>query len=73
MKKQKPTVLAKVNPNVLAKDLKKKLGEDKAFKVADSLAKNLSEITGDATNLFTPKEISRNARIWTQVRNILNK
>ena len=73
MKKPKPAVVTKVDPNALAKGLKKTLGGDKAFKVADSLARNLSEVVDSGNTIFTPKEISKNARIWTQVRNILNK
>jgi hypothetical protein len=73
MKKPKPVAVAKVNPNVLAKTLKKTLGVDRAFKVADSLSKNLLEITDSGSTIFTPKEIFKNARIWTQVRNILQK
>ena len=73
MKKPKIVTLTKINPNTLAKMMKKALGEDKAFKVADSLARNLGEGTDTGSTVFTPKEISKNARIWTQVRNILNK
>ena len=73
MKKPKPVVSPKVDPNALAKSLKKALGVDRAFKVADSLSKNLLEITDSGGTIFTPKEIFKNARIWTQVRNILQK
>jgi hypothetical protein len=73
MKKPKPVVSPKVDPNTLAKSLKKTLGVDRAFKVADSLARNLSEGGDSGSTIFTPKEISKNARIWTQIRNILNK
>ena len=73
MKKPKPVVSPKVDPNALAKSLKKALGVDRAFKVADSLARNLSEGGDSGSTIFMPKEISKNARIWTQVKNILQK
>lgn len=75
MKKNKSVQVPRVSADKIAKNLSKGLGKDKAFKVARSMAKELSTIgAGDVnTDLFSGEDIRKNERIWTQVQNILGK
>lgn len=75
MKKPQPVRLPKISADTVAQNLKRGLGKDKAFKVADGLAHNLTKMGADDYNhdFFKPKEVQKNERFWTQVRNILAK
>jgi hypothetical protein len=75
MKKQKVVNLPKVKADTVAKNMKRALGEDRAFRVADGIAKQtdairVSDVNGD---IFTAKELEKNKNFWLQVRSILNK
>jgi hypothetical protein len=74
MKKTTKTVkLPKTTPQFTAANMKKGMGKDKAFRVANALASNLSNMTDAGSDIFSTKEIRKSASFWVQVKNILGK
>ena len=74
MKKTTKTVkLPKTTPQFTAANMKKGMGGDKAYRVANALASNLSGMTDAGSDIFSAKEIRKSASFWVQVKNILNK
>ena len=77
MKKTTKTVkLPKTTPQFTAANMTKGMGEDKAYRVANALASNLSNMSNmtDAdSDIFSVKEIRKSASFWVQVKNILGK
>jgi hypothetical protein len=75
MKKKTAYQLPKTTPEKCAAQLKKGMGKEPAFKLADRLEKNLKGINvGDVNHDIIPIEtVRREERFWTHVRNILAK
>lgn len=74
MKKKTKTTRLKVNPDTVAKNMKKQLGEFHALRVVRSLvdsAKNFNPTEINLKDVFDLKEVKRNQRLWEQVHNIL--
>ena len=74
MKKRTKTSKIKINANVMAKNMKKQLGEFNAKRVARGLASSIKNITGNDVNMkdiFTMDELKRNQLFWVHVSNIL--
>ena len=73
MKHRQEVRLPKISADAIATNLKRGLGRDKALKIAEGLAKELHGIgTEDVnTDFFKMKDVRKNERVWTQVRNIL--
>lgn len=81
MKKSQSYQLPRISADNIAKNLRKKFpksknsNQDKAFQIADRLARNLAEIQPQDinTDLFPISEVKKNQQIWTQVRSLLSK
>lgn len=75
MKNKTRLKLVTIHPHELAKALKRKLGEDRAIRVASYTLKQLKSIqTGDVNpDLFDMRDIRRDEDIWQQVSSILKR
>ncbi len=81
MRKHKEVRLPKISADQIAKNLRSQFpknrltGDDKAWQIANGLAKSLSHASADDFNpqFFNPKDVKKSVNVWTQVRNILAK
>lgn len=73
MRRQRELTIPRIHPNALAAQLKRGCGKEKAQKIAEGLAKDLSVITVQDINsdFFDIRNVRKNERIWTQVAHIL--
>jgi hypothetical protein len=79
--KKNQTKLPRISADKIATNLRKSYPvnpyekRDKAYDIASHLAKTLTQMDVTAVNreIFPIEETKKNARIWTQVMNILEK
>lgn len=75
MKKKQQPSLGRFRPKQVAEQLKKGMGKDKALRMAHALASNLEDTTIEDVNsqIFTPKELTKNASFWAEVKSLVAK
>ena len=75
MKKTKKVASPRVSPQVIAANLTKGVGKDRALRIAKNMAKELKTIGIADVNsdIFSADEIKRNEQTWIHVQGILAK
>jgi hypothetical protein len=76
MKKKKKAPRVKVKPEVMAKSMKKQLGEFHAQRVVRDLVNSLKNVAATDINLkdiFNLDDLKRDRQFWEQVHGILGK
>ena len=74
MKKKAKPARVKVKPEVMAKNMKKQLGEFHSLRVVRDLVNSTKNVVATDINLkdiFDLNEVRRNERFWVQVHGIL--
>ena len=75
MKKKNKYKIESVSAQEVAKNLRKGMGREKGFKLADNLVNRLKNMSGGDVNgdMYDVSDIREQESVWKQVRGILAK